>query len=448
MPAICYQANRLQMPAICYQANRRDLQLEPSTSTVRPFATTMPSVDAIQCTDDGSDEETWKLGEDAVDVRRRGPRRGVPLDLPNTNLLVRNRENNALNKSRTLVSPKIIVSPNPSDFILHGNRQAGDLQTPPLFSQSSSSQGQWLGWINYALEIAGVAASLLKKPFACLLAVWIIMFVIAHLMTTIQTTLSPLCSIPGIFRLCPGQSFQVTAPSIAPEVDAQVLWADYPRLMDVESQKFELLLEETSDGPGLALEIKKAEMATSDLATLVRVSDLTSRDLLAKSLDEFVRDARKAGRGLIKFSSRVSGAVDRILAVNDYALHTIEAAQSTSSSSKWPSAIIRHFLVGEVKAQNVVTQTFTDAMNALSANMRRLVIDAEISLADLERLEQRLISLNAIISREDSSLSSAQSELLSDLWTRLGGNRQAVRGFEEHRALLRNIGSYRQRALA
>ncbi|KAI0042379.1 hypothetical protein FA95DRAFT_1598489 [Auriscalpium vulgare] len=101
-----------------------------------------------------------------------------------------------------------------------------------------------------------------------------------------------------------------------------------------------------------------------------------------------------------------------------------------------------------VKAQNVVTQTFTDAMNALSANMRRLVIDAEISLADLERLEQRLISLNAIISREDSSLSSAQSELLSDLWTRLGGNRQAVRGFEEHRALLRNIGSYRQRALA
>lgn len=79
----------------------------------------------------------------------------------------------------------------------------------------------------------------------------------------------------------------------------------------MESKTLESLLDEMVEGPGLALEIKKAEMATSDLATLVRVSDLKSREFLADSLSEFVKDARKVGRGLTRFSSKVGGTVDR-----------------------------------------------------------------------------------------------------------------------------------------
>lgn len=78
----------------------------------------------------------------------------------------------------------------------------------------------------------------------------------------------------------------------------------------MESKTLESLLDEMVEGPGLALQIKKAEMATSDLATLVRVSDLKSRELLADSLSEFVKDARKVGRGLTRFSSKVGGTVD------------------------------------------------------------------------------------------------------------------------------------------
>jgi hypothetical protein len=87
-------------------------------------------------------------------------------------------------------------------------------------------------------------------------------------------------------------------------------WADYPKLVDVQSATFEQLLDESVGGSGLALEIKKAEMATTDLSTLVRVSNLKSRDLIAESLTEFVEDAKKTGRGLQKLSSKVGGAVD------------------------------------------------------------------------------------------------------------------------------------------
>ena len=57
--------------------------------------------------------------------------------------------------------------------------------------------------------------------------------------------------------------------------------------------------------------LKKAEMATRDLITLVKHSKLKSRELLGQSLYAFVLDAKKAGKGLAKLTARINGAVDK-----------------------------------------------------------------------------------------------------------------------------------------
>lgn len=87
-------------------------------------------------------------------------------------------------------------------------------------------------------------------------------------------------------------------------------WADYPKLVDLQSSTFEQIMETSVGSRALALNIKNVEMATSDLVTLTRISDLKSRDLLAEALSNFVHNARKTGRGLTKLSSRVGGTVD------------------------------------------------------------------------------------------------------------------------------------------
>ena len=88
-------------------------------------------------------------------------------------------------------------------------------------------------------------------------------------------------------------------------------WADYPKMIDVQSATFELLLDGSAGGSGLSLEIKKAEMATADMIAMIRVSDkFRSRDMLADSLSQFIFDARKTGRGLQKLNSKIGGAVD------------------------------------------------------------------------------------------------------------------------------------------
>lgn len=89
------------------------------------------------------------------------------------------------------------------------------------------------------------------------------------------------------------------------------LWADYPSLMDVQRSSFEQLLDESVGGSELSLQVKKAEIATSDLVTLIKFSDLKSRDVMARMLQEFVSEAKLTGRGLQRLSSKIGGAVDR-----------------------------------------------------------------------------------------------------------------------------------------
>jgi hypothetical protein len=161
----------------------------------------------------------------------------------------------------------------------------------------------------YAQDVLGTVLRIMKIPICIFLVFLACTYALAFASAAIRSALAPLCSVPVVSLLCPAFPHSVSSARSKPDRAPQ--WADFPSLLNVERKTLEALLDETVEGPGLALAIKKAEMATSDLATLVRVSNLNSRDVLADSLGEFVKDARKVGRGLTRFSSRVGGAVDK-----------------------------------------------------------------------------------------------------------------------------------------
>jgi hypothetical protein len=313
----------------------------------------------------------------------------------------------------------------------------------------------------YTVEVFGTVVRIMKYPISITLAVLVFTYALAIMSDAVASALAPMCSVPVVSLLCPVKVPKV--PSRPRNADRSPKWADFPTLLNVERKTLESLLDETVENPGLALEIKKAEMATSDLATLVRVSNLNSRDMLADSLTEFVKDARKAGRGLTRFSSKVGGAVDKyvrllstspmpltmiesIVAINDYALHSIEAANAQPSGLSIRRLWSSH--PSKAATKQIVTRAFTEAMNTLSANMQRLVLEAEVSIQDLNKLEEHLKSIHEVVSREDTSISAAKNELLAQLWTILGGNRNELKGMDEHLTLLKGVSGYRDRALA
>ncbi|KZT01412.1 uncharacterized protein LAESUDRAFT_664079, partial [Laetiporus sulphureus 93-53] len=292
----------------------------------------------------------------------------------------------------------------------------------------------------YLYDILSLALRLLRKPLGILLFIWILGVLFTRMTQTFRTVFSPFCIIPGI-------SNSPLCRMPPPIVNLSPKWANFTQLAEMQGATFEQLLDESVTGSSLSFEIKKAEMATSDLVTLVRHSNLISRDLLAESLVDFVDDARKTGRDLHKLSSKIGGAVDSIMAVNNYAIRAIEAANEKPPSSFlkiWPFASS----VTSAVTRAIVLQTFADSMDVSASQIQRVILEAEVNLVNLERLEEHLKTVHEVISRENGTVTAAQDELLASLWTSLGGNRRELKGKKQHLVLLKGLGAYRRRALA
>jgi hypothetical protein len=133
------------------------------------------------------------------------------------------------------------------------------------------------------------------------------------------------------------------------------------------------------------------------------------------------------------------------MAANEYAMKTIESARATEPSP-WSLSALMPWAPTRKSTSLVVTETFEEAMNTLSNQLQRLIIEAEINDQNLNELEENLYSLHELVAREDSSISSAKSDLLAELWTVLGGNRKRLRNFDGHLGLLKDLATYRKQA--
>ncbi|KAK6981382.1 hypothetical protein R3P38DRAFT_3333823 [Favolaschia claudopus] len=288
----------------------------------------------------------------------------------------------------------------------------------PVYDRHVYQGGRFV--IFYVLDVLKLAIRFLRIPLAALIFFWMLLFLVHRLSVTLKAAFSPLCYVPGISSstMCLPNSHATPADLLSPR------WADFPTLVDVQSATILQLLDESSSGSMLSLQIKKAEMATTDLITLVRVSDLRSRDTLSDTLREFVDGARVTGRALSKH-------FDGIMAVNDYVLTTLEGVQNDGAPPL--SLINQHGPWVATPEQDFVVPVFKESMNYLSSTMQGLI--AHLSV------------LHEIISREDHSISSAKSDLLEELWTKVGGNRRKLRGYENHLHLLKGLTQYRQQAL-
>ncbi|KAI0749701.1 hypothetical protein C8Q80DRAFT_1269537 [Daedaleopsis nitida] len=287
--------------------------------------------------------------------------------------------------------------------------------------------------VRYFGSVFTHAFQMSRRPLGFLLCLWMLAFLLAQVSDVI---LRPVCRLPLI------SSTSLCTPP-RPAKEAQ--WADYPSLVEIQSNSFEPLIDGTISGSALSLDIKQAEMATRDLVTLVKVSDLKSRQLIAESLAVFIEDAKKASRRLHSLNAKINGAVDKIVAANDHALRTIEDAQDKPNNALvrviWP--------FGHTSSSQIdVVESFRNSMDVNASEMAKLIVAVELALEHLDTLDERLDALHELCARENLTVSAARDQLLSELWTILGGNRKQLRKFTTNLELLQALGEYRKRARA
>jgi len=162
----------------------------------------------------------------------------------------------------------------------------------------------------YTVEVVAGAFRSNRRIFSFLLAITIVWLLLSMMTSQLIYFARPVCSLPIVSPMIPFCHWEVFKAPPHTSGGRPVHWADYPKLVDLQTKTFDQLLDESAGSKGLASEVKKAEMASNDLVTLVKASDLKSKDQIVERLSRFVDDARGTGRSLHSLGSKINGAVD------------------------------------------------------------------------------------------------------------------------------------------
>ena len=343
-------------------------------------------------------------------------------------------------------------------------RDPQEPSTPRIGTSEDSAAYDWLeevfgntlrllapiaGW---SYDVAGKTFNTLKTPIALLIAIYILlgMFVLLRnlLTTSIYSALSPVCRIPGSSLLnlpmCKTNLPSGYEGDEAPDVQ-------FDELMTVQS-KFEEVLEASAGGVSLPLDMKRGETSIRDLRTVVRHSSLHSKDELVLEFDGFIETARIASWDLQKFNSHLGHSVDKILATARWTRRVLEDISIHDASQ----GVIAAFVNGRILApfqpltftESALVSQYIEHSSTVEDEINLLVQEAQALLSVLLNLEDRLDLIHDIAVRDDVKAQGSKEEVLSELWTLLGGNSKKLGKLDSQLKLLKQVNTYRQSALA
>ncbi|KAI0755775.1 hypothetical protein C8Q74DRAFT_1210495 [Fomes fomentarius] len=286
------------------------------------------------------------------------------------------------------------------------------------------------------LDVLSILTYILKYPFVLFLTVFVLLSLISHVVDMAAESLTPICVVFPSFPVCgvttaAADALTWTFGNIGRKPARAQERFDFPGLMAVQSRTLDQLLARSTAGSQLALSVKHAELAVKDLGIVVRSSNLTSKDVLARSLDEFAQEAKIVGRQLQQLSAKLYGAVDTVLAFDDYALRAIMGAQAAGSD-----------------VTHTAAQMFKFTMSALSTEVARVILEATTVASRLDTLEEKLSVIRAVCEQERLIAEAAMDEVLSQLWTLVGGNKVKLQQLGKQVDILRNVDWYRSLSVA
>lgn len=306
--------------------------------------------------------------------------------------------------------------------------------------------------VSWVYDVAGGALCKLKTPLSYFLAVYLFIGLLVFfrnlLTSSVYSALSPICRIPGSSILSLPMCYSDASVKYQGDESPP---AQFDQLMNVQS-KFEAVLEESAGGVSLPLDMKRSETSIRDLRQVVRYSNLHSKNELVLEFDGFIETARIASFDLQKFNSHVGRSVDNILATARWTKRVLEGiALRDGSKGAVVSFFHEKFLMPfqPIKfTEDTLLDQYIQYTRIVEQEIHRLIDEAQALLRVLQNLEDRLDVIHGIAVRDNIHAQGSRAEVLSQLWTKVGGNRNKLGRFNSQLRLLGQVNTYRQSAIA
>ena len=225
----------------------------------------------------------------------------------------------------------------------------------------------------------------------------------------------------------------------------------FDELMTVQS-KFEEVLEASAGGVSLPLDMKRGETSIRDLRTVVRHSSLHSKNELVLEFDGFIETARIASWDLQKFNSHVGHSVDKVLATARWTRRVLEDISIRDASQGAISAFVNGKILAPFQplqfTESALVDQYIQHSRTVEDEISLLVQEAQALLSVLLNMEDRLDLIHDLAVRDNVKAQGSKEEVLSELWTLLGGNSKKLGKLDSQLKLLKQVNTYRQSALA
>lgn len=313
----------------------------------------------------------------------------------------------------------------------------------------------------WVLGVITLAFRYAQRPLALLLAIYLSFgaIIIAQNMATrsLYVSLSPICRFPGatLFNLpfCPAPPPASTPGDDPPEPSI----LEFDDLMGVQG-KLEQVLEKSSDGVSLPYEMKRSETTIRDLRTLVKSSDIQSRDELVHEFDSYIDVARRSAADLQRFNTHCGSAVDSVISINRWTARYIDslappdtdpaAAHDSALLTRWASWLFSPFIPPDrYFTERIILDKYVEHTAQVSDRITTLILEAQAVLAQLTRAEDHLTLIHELSSRDSAHVASRRDEVLWTLWTLVGANSARLHNLGQQLALLRKVDAQRSDAV-
>jgi hypothetical protein len=302
--------------------------------------------------------------------------------------------------------------------------------------------------VRYVFSTLGITAEYLKPFIGMALALGVlcvaIMAASGYMTMTLDTARQSLCMFPG-------SSYVLSYCDYPAYSGEDVPYPDFEGVFNVQNT-FQDILDATKDSQRLPAEMKKSEGMIRDVRSLVKHSNLPSRSELDVEFTYFVETAGEAVRALTKYNGKIHHTMDRLVSTSSWTQQTMHSISEKDASygivPRFVSALnpMSLFTAPAPRLEQQIYDHFLVHVGTVETDLQNLIFESETLLALLQNLENRLDHIADIANRDGSIVTKDRDELLSLLWSKLGGNASKRKGFEKSLALLGNILKYHREA--
>ncbi|RKF65659.1 hypothetical protein OnM2_004028 [Erysiphe neolycopersici] len=285
----------------------------------------------------------------------------------------------------------------------------------------------------------------IKRKLELMMSSWF------SLITSIIVVLTSILIVRSLFQ-----------PGVIPHVPDLVKVAGLARA-------FEPLIYYSENGIRQIGDLQATGIAVWDLGESVRVTNMTSADIIVSQLDDLSESLKTLAIELSRFFANVDGDVDGILIVMDWARRELSQLQSSPPSSLTTAFDNMHMLLRRTgvletstgtptqlgtiaisifgpstqqRTEATLQKTFHEFLSVLEEAINTELTHSLALFSLFSAIDHRFHNLARTVARELNKQEDASEEELSRLWSKiLGPNSTKLHKFEKNRKLLGNIRS-------